>query len=370
VSPAGELRDPAGGKAITTGTLQQLSPAIAAGPGGSLIVWRATNGPSDQVQAVRVDTNLTQVGGGIVFGAVGQGARDFPAVASDGLTEWIVVWEDRRSGSRLDLYLSRVSAAGVVTGNNLWSSVPTGQSSPALAFAGDQYLLAWQDGRGGLVPAIYAQRITLGAGQKSAEVRIAATAAGDRTPAVVADGTEFRVVWQTGADLAAARVDALGLLQDLVTVAAEPSEEAAPAIARGPAGRQLIAYERVDPAQPFLTRRVRARSWGPLPPGAPCSKDLDCLSGACGQGLCCPMTGCVIPVDAGSGSDASVQLDAGEADGGTIEPAPIDGEDAGFNPPLRSVKGWAWGCASGPGSLLAWLAALVLASLARSRRRG
>src|SRR5215203_3118143 len=81
-----------------------------------------------------------------------------PALAFDG-TKYLVAWHDRRSGN--DIYGARVSLAGAVLdpGGIPISTAPNPKGRPALAFDGTNYLVAWEDGRLGPVH-IYAARVS------------------------------------------------------------------------------------------------------------------------------------------------------------------------------------------------------------------
>jgi hypothetical protein len=82
-------------------------------------------------------------------------------VAFDG-TNFLVVWQDFRSGKRYDIYAARVSPHGEVLDPN-GLPVAAGaynQGRPGVAFAGGRYLVVWMDARRYPVYGIFAARVT------------------------------------------------------------------------------------------------------------------------------------------------------------------------------------------------------------------
>ena len=73
-----------------------------------------------------------------------------------------MAWQDGRSGTSQDVYGARVSQAGAVldpTGIPI-SSEANDQSATSVAFDGSNYLVAWQDGRSGTSQDVYGARVS------------------------------------------------------------------------------------------------------------------------------------------------------------------------------------------------------------------
>src|SRR5207249_2011704 len=76
--------------------------------------------------------------------------QDFAAIASDG-HNFLVVWQDYRSGVLPDIYGGLVLDDGqVTTGDGVpICTAADRQDNAAIAFNGTQYLVAWEDWRSG-----------------------------------------------------------------------------------------------------------------------------------------------------------------------------------------------------------------------------
>ena len=162
------------------------------------------------------------------------------AVAFDG-TDFLVVWYDHRSGSDWDIWGTRVTPQGMVldTGGIVISQAAGDQSTPAVRFDGADFLVAWQDVRSGSEWDIYGARVTPQGTVLDTEGIAISQASGDQlSTAVGFDGANFLVVWQddrdsNGWDIYGARVSPQGAVLDsagiLMSLAA--NEQSYPAVA-------------------------------------------------------------------------------------------------------------------------------------------
>ena len=113
-------------------------------------------------------------------------------------TNFLVVWQDHRSGTIDDIYGARVSAAGSVldpAGIPI-STAANDQLAPAVAWNGTDFLVVWEDCRSGTNYDIY--------GDPGERRRQRARPRGHLhlhrgeppvAPAVAWNGTDFLVVW-------------------------------------------------------------------------------------------------------------------------------------------------------------------------------
>ncbi len=218
-----------------------------------------------------------------------------------GDSHFFVVWQDRRSGSRCDIYGSRVSQAGAVldfdgiiianmqydeqcpavafdgtnflvvwiyeTGYkilgarvdqngilldtvpiNIAPSFATRWDYPAIAFDGINYLVIWHERRMGLTCDIYGTRVSPdGVTLDTNYIPIAVAPDSQVYPTAIFDGNNFLVAWQDfrsgNNDIYGARINGDGIVIDTFAIVAQPGCQNKPALAPGPdGGRSLVLY--------------------------------------------------------------------------------------------------------------------------------
>ena len=144
-----------------------------------------------------------------------------PRIASGG-QNFVVTWEDQRSGLFFDIYAARISANGTVLDRDglLLSRSENYETFSGSAWNGTNYLVAWRDLRNGSKFEIYAARISQsGLLLDPSGVRVANSANFNSYPSVASAGGDFLIVWEDtriGADhdIFGARVNAGGVLLD------------------------------------------------------------------------------------------------------------------------------------------------------------
>ena len=227
VTAAGAVTDGAStGLALCTEASNQQTPAVASNGTDYLVVWDDGRNGSDiygtRVTAAGAVTDGAATGLALSTAAGGQGV---PAVASNG-TDYLVVWQDTRGGgASSDIYGTRVTAAdggvtdGVATGLAL-STATDRQQYPAVASNGTDYLVAWFDRRSGSYD-IYGTRVTAaGAVTDGAATGLALSTATNSQyfPAVASNGPDYLVAWQDYRngpyDIYGTRVSAAGVVTD------------------------------------------------------------------------------------------------------------------------------------------------------------
>jgi hypothetical protein len=157
VSTGGTVLDP-GGILIATGDYW-FSPDVAFDGTNYLVVW--WGGSNDDIMGARVDTlgGVVDVGGFGIY--TGDYEQEFPAVAFDG-DNYLVVWHDERNSFQLDIYGTRVDTSGAVldAGGIAVSTATDDQGYPAVAYDGANFVVLWEDERSGAGYDVYATRVS------------------------------------------------------------------------------------------------------------------------------------------------------------------------------------------------------------------
>ncbi len=248
VTPAGVVLDPAG-IAISTAPDDQWSQALAFDGTNFLVVWSDfRSGDSSDIYGARVTpagTVLDPQGIAISTAAVYQLSH---AVAFDG-TDFLVVWEDYRSGDSPDIYGARVSQAGAVldpAGIPI-STAASSQLSPAVSFDGANSLVVWIDGRGDSYD-IYGARVSqAGIVLDPNGIAVSTATSDQRYPALAFDGANSLVVWRDwrsgSGDIYGARVTPAGSVFDSGPVVRQEGGQEYPALARGTDNQMFLVYQ-------------------------------------------------------------------------------------------------------------------------------
>lgn len=239
VSPAGALQD-ATGIAIST-SANCYSPAVSSNGTNSLIVWEDFRSGNPDVYGARLSPAGALLDASGI--AISRGAPFFeryPAVANGG-SDYLVAWQDDRGGAGYDIYGARVSGGGAVqdaAGIALSTAVNV-QSSPAVAWNGTSFLAVWQDLRSGTTADISGARVTVaGTVQDAAGIALSTLANGELRPAAASDGTDYLVVWQESRDgierdIYGVRVSGAGVVLDAAgfAISTAANVQSSPAVA-------------------------------------------------------------------------------------------------------------------------------------------
>jgi hypothetical protein len=238
VTPQGTVLEPAG-FIISHATGNQYTPAVAFDGTNFLVVWEDDRSGSGHVYGARVTLQGTVLdSSGLI---ISQAADDqyAPALAFDG-ANFLVVWEDPRTGGISNIYGARVTTQGTVldSAGFVISQASSDQYSPAVSYGGMSFLVVWEDHRGSSAD-IYGARVTpQGTILDSAGLVISQATNDQNSPVVGFDGADFLVVWQdyrkgTDYDIFGARVTPEGTVLDSdgIAISQAAGDQGSPALA-------------------------------------------------------------------------------------------------------------------------------------------
>jgi MYXO-CTERM domain-containing protein len=195
VAPSGAVLDGGSGKNIGTTSAYVQEVQVAFGTTTYLVVWSTHTDYSADIKGRLVDKNGAGVGAAFTI-CSSTGGQTLPRLAFDG-TNYLVVWEDRRSFS-IDIYGSRVSATGTVLDPNgiAITTIIGDQTWPSVAFDGTNYLVAWQSSTSTSNDVVAARVDPNGTLLDPAGIPVSATSAStDVEPRVAFDGQSFLILW-------------------------------------------------------------------------------------------------------------------------------------------------------------------------------
>ncbi len=187
---------------------EQTDPQVAWNGSGYLLVWEDTRGGVFAARVTSAGQLLDPSGK-----KLGEGAR--PSVSSNG-NDYLVAWETSAyvdAALTYDIRAARVDAAGTLLDTQgVTLSGARWQRAPAVTWNGSDYVVVWRDY--GLVPGVYLNRVST-AGEVLDGVGVAVSSS-EGDPVVASKGSESLIVWQSGADVYARRLNAAGAFSDAV----------------------------------------------------------------------------------------------------------------------------------------------------------
>ncbi len=225
----------------------KMSPSIACDSTNYLVVWQEGRGSFWDIYGARVNKD------GIVLDTLGilissaANHQLLPSLVFGG-SNYLATWEDQRNG--YDVYGARISSAGnVLDPAGIPISTAAGsQRYPSAAFDGTNYMVVWDDGRTGPHHDIYGTRVSqAGTVLDLPSIRISNAPNHQFTPSVTFDGTCFLVVWQdyrnnSSWDIFGARINPAGVVVDSLAVSVQSRNQLAPAVIHGPGSQCLVIY--------------------------------------------------------------------------------------------------------------------------------
>jgi hypothetical protein len=253
---------------IDTGVAQvrvgQSQPAVASSGANYLVVWQDERASGSDIYGTRVGPAWEVLDPKGIAVCAALNAQSCPSAAFlDSVC--LVVWKDRRSDNNGDVYATRVSRSGVVLdpADVVISDAQGVQESSKVAAGDTSWLVVWQDNRAGW--KIRAARVGYsGTVLDPGGFLVGAADSSQTSPAVAYDGEDFLVVWQTAQygpwTLRGARVTGAGQVLDpggfpISGDISQDMEPVAPTVASA-AGEFLVAWQNARAPRYVWAKRV------------------------------------------------------------------------------------------------------------------
>jgi hypothetical protein len=210
------------GIAISTAAENQYFPDVSFDGTNYMVVWQDERSDTFDIYGSRVaqNGNVLDPSGKKISGATDEQSR--PSIDFDG-TNYLVVWDDERTGSEYDIYGTLLDTSGTALNpaGIAISTATDNQYMPSVSFDGTNYLVAWHDNRDGAANYdIYSTRVnTSGVVQEPSGIPIANMPVQQLTPAVISYGGQWLAVWRDNRnggynDIYGSRISASGTVTD------------------------------------------------------------------------------------------------------------------------------------------------------------
>ncbi|MFY0521906.1 hypothetical protein ACN28I_01400 [Archangium gephyra] len=271
VSSDGTVLDTSG-IPISTAINAQSSPVVAHDGANFLVAWQDYRSGNADIYGARVSSDGTVLDTSGIPISTATNSQYSPVLAFN--QNFLVVWQDYRSGGNADIYGARVSSNGTLldTSGILISSTANSKEHPSVAHNGTNFLVVWTEYRSSTYQDIYGARVTsAGTLLDTSGISISAATNSQHNPVVAHDGANFLVVWQdyrsgTGfSDIYGARVNELGKVLDTsgIAISTEPEAEVEPTVTAMGGEYSLVVYRRSNPSPSTNSERVMARLISP-----------------------------------------------------------------------------------------------------------
>jgi hypothetical protein len=193
IASNGAVQWTANGVPVCTDAAVQQNPSLAPdGSGGAIIAWEDRRSGNYDIYAQRLNASGVPqwTADGIVICDSDQN-QVFPRVAEDGSGGAVIAWADRRNTMNYDIFAQRVDASGALQwgfGTPVSAEYQNQEACRLVHIGSGITIVAWLDGRSGTSVDIYAQKLSAaGAAQWTSNGIAVCAATGDQNNVRIVD---------------------------------------------------------------------------------------------------------------------------------------------------------------------------------------
>jgi len=196
LSPDGDTLGPE--TRVSSGAVRSLSPAITWSGSEYGIAWEDYRDGDWEIYFSTVDSSGTKTSGDTRISHQ-PGSSRFADISWSG-SEFGIAWEGQEdTDTRTTIFFTRVGADGNEISDDVKAGGSEGSHSPAIAWTGSEYGVAFEDHRDGNWE-IYFSRLTATGSIIGQETRISKSGAWSLYPDLAWSGSEFGAAWVEGGD--------------------------------------------------------------------------------------------------------------------------------------------------------------------------
>jgi hypothetical protein len=198
-------------------TAEQKSPSVASdGLGNFVIAWEDGRNWGRDIYAQRYSFDGGELGSNFRVDDATLSDQSEPDIAEDYSGRFAVCWRDDRNGSDGDVFMQRFNASGTAVGANIQANTDVSgaiQQTPSIAMDSSANMaLVWEDYRNSstqdLLADVYAQRIDPFGSLQGSNFKVNAdtASANQLSPAVATNGNnDFIVAWEDWRNISASK---------------------------------------------------------------------------------------------------------------------------------------------------------------------
>ncbi len=183
---------------ITFNSGNDFRPSVTSNGEFYFVVWARKNPAGYDIFGARIDKNGNRMDENDIAICTATNDQTFPSVLWNG-ERFFVVWQDRRSGNRWDIYGAFVIPNGTVGQEiQITAGKPNlDQVGPTISFDGENHLVVWQGKRNSKIYNIYYFSYVSKDGEVLGKpTQLSPLLKDETSPAVAFDGENHLVVWQ------------------------------------------------------------------------------------------------------------------------------------------------------------------------------